>query len=120
MNLSSWDSLLLDSVVTAPPVDDGRFRQWVSGQRIFVSSVMDAEMTPYREAVRKYLDSFGIGVPVMWETISPADSRPAQAFLDGVDRSTQFLLMLGKRYGVADDTGYSPTHKEADRARKRH
>jgi hypothetical protein len=52
----------------------------------------------------------------MWEGITPQDRRPEGAYLAGVDTSSIFVLMLGLRYGKSDDTGYSPTHKEANRA----
>jgi len=92
----------------------------MASQRIFVSSMMDGELNPYREAIRDYLQQYGTGVPVMWETISPADLRPDDAYLSGVDASSLFLLMLGDRYGVAGTHGFSPTHQEANRARDRH
>jgi len=79
---------------------------------------MDAEMTPYREAARNVIRRLG-GIPAMWEEITPQDRRPEEAFLDGVDSSSLFVLMLGKRYGVADATGASPTHKEERRAAER-
>lgn len=120
MHESTWDHLLVDTHVTPPAIDDARFRDWLLGQRIFISSTMDAEMNPYRDAVRMYLEKFGVSVPVMWETITPVDSRPVPAYIDGVNRATLFVLMLGKRYGVPDDSGYSPTHQESNHAGSRH
>jgi hypothetical protein len=53
----------------------------------------------------------------MWEEITPQDRRAEDAYLEGVGQSSIFLLMLGARYGVTDETGYSATHKEANRAK---
>jgi len=53
------------------------------------------------------------------EEITPRDEGPQQAYLGGVDRSSVFVLMLGRRYGVTDQTGYSPTHQEGNRAGER-
>jgi hypothetical protein len=55
----------------------------------------------------------------MWEEITPLDERAQHAYLDGVDRSDLFILLLGTRYGEADETGFSPTHKEGKRALER-
>ena len=55
----------------------------------------------------------------MWEEITPRDEGPQRAYLSGVDRSSVFLLILGSRYGVTDQTGYSPTHQEGNRAAER-
>jgi hypothetical protein len=72
-------------------------------------------MSPFREAARAYLHGMG-ATPVMWEEITPRDESPQHAYLGGVDRSGVFLLLLGSRYGVADSSGYSPTHQEGRRA----
>jgi hypothetical protein len=115
-NPQHWDSLVVDSAATPLPLSNDRFREWMGRQRLFVSSVMDAELNPYREALRGYLHREG-AAPVMWEEIAPQDATAERAFLDGVESSTVFVLMLGNRYGVSDASGYSPTHKEANRAK---
>lgn len=112
---TDWTQLVIDCAAVPSPVDEGRYRQWLGAQRVFVSSVMDDELRSYREAVRTYLKKHG-GQAVMWETVTPQDQPPEQAYLEGVRQSTLFLLMLGQRYGVADASGYSPTHKEANEA----
>jgi hypothetical protein len=53
----------------------------------------------------------------MWEAITPRDQDPKRAYLEGVDSSDALVLLLGSLYGVADSSGYSPTHEEANRAR---
>ena len=116
-NQHQWDNLILDAAAAPAALTNDRFRAWMGRQRVFVSSVMDAELTPYRDAVRAYLRREG-AAPVMWEEIAPQDTGPVRAFLDGVQTSTLFVLILGNRYGVADETGYSPTHKEGNRAKE--
>ncbi len=112
---SSWSDLVIDERVTPPPLDEPRFRAWIQGRAVFVSSVMDPQMEPDRAEVRRYLESVG-ATPVMWEAITPLDSHPQDAYLAGVDRSDIFVLLVGSRYGRADASGYSPTHKEGNRA----
>jgi hypothetical protein len=88
-------------------------------QGIFVSSVMDDEIIPHRNAVRAYLRRMG-ATPLMWEEITPQDKSAQHAYPDGVDQATIFVLMLGRRYGVAEANGAAPTHREAIRAAGRH
>jgi hypothetical protein len=85
------------------------------GVRVFVSSVMDSEMNPARAVARETIVRLG-GHPVMWEVLAPADRRPGEAYIAGVEHSDLMLLLLGHSYGVSDDTGFSPTHKESIRA----
>lgn len=97
---------------------DAGLRARMDGRRVFVSSVMDSQMTPDREALQAWL--VGVGAePVMWETIALDDRHAEPAFLEGVDRSDVFVLLVGAHYGVPDTSGYAPTHKEANRARER-
>jgi hypothetical protein len=113
-----WDNLIIDSGAVPVQLDETQFREWTASHRFFVSSTMDAEMTPFRDAARRWLSSIG-SPPIMWEEIVPRDERADIAYLDGVNRSDGFILLLGSRYGVSDVTGYSPTHKEGERAKAR-
>lgn len=115
---TTWDEIIAESSARPSPLAEDRFRSWVSRQGIFVSSVMDSEMTLHRNAVRAYLRGMG-ATPLMWEEITPQDKSAQHAYLDGVDQANIFVLMLGRRYGVADASGASPTHKEAIRAAER-
>jgi len=114
----NWTELLIESSAHPLPVSAERYRAWMAGRQIFVSSLMDQEMRPYRDVVRTHLHAMG-ATPVMWEEITPRDEGPQRAFLGGVDRSSVFVLMLGTRYGVTDQSGYSPTHQEGNRAAER-
>ncbi len=118
MERDNWSELIIEQAARPLPLPEDRFRAWMNGQHIFVSSTMDAEMTPFRQAVRSWLQSWG-AMPMMWESITPQDKGPQRAYLDGVDQSTFLLLLLGSRYGVTDESGYSPTHQEANRAAER-
>jgi len=111
----NWTDLIIESSAHPAPLSDERYRAWMSGRPVFVSSLMDSEMAPFREAVRAHLHSMGAS-PVMWEEITPRDEGPQRGYLGGVDRSTVFILILGSRYGVADYSGFSPTHQEGNRA----
>lgn len=111
----SWDEIIAESSARPVPLTEDRFRSWIGRQGIFVSSVMDAEMTPYRNAVRTYLRGNGI-TPLMWEEITPQDKGARRAYLDGVDQASIFVLLLGRSYGVADASGASPTNQEELRA----
>lgn len=114
----TWKELLVESGAHPLPLSNERYRAWIADRKIFISSLMDQEMMPCREAVRAHLHAMG-ATPVMWEEITPRDEGPQRAFLGGVDRSSVFVLILGSRYGVTDQTGYSPTHQEGNRAAER-
>ena len=115
---SSWDEIISETSARPLPLEETQFRAWIGRQGVFVSSLMDDEMTLHRNAVRTYLRGAG-ATPLMWEEITPQDKSAQHAYLDGVDQATIFVLMLGRRYGVADSSGASPTHKEANRAAAR-
>lgn len=118
MERTGWQDLAIERRVAPPRLSDDRFRDWMAGRPVFVSSVMDAEMEPARRAVRAWIRSWG-GEPVMWEEITPRDERAQHAYLDGVDRSHSFVLLLGTSYGVSDESGFSPIHRETERAAER-
>jgi hypothetical protein len=115
---NTWDEIVAETSARPLPLAEEQFRTWMGRQGIFVSSVMDEEMTPHRDAVRTYLRKTG-AVPILWEEITPQDKSAQDAYLDGVDQATIFVLTLGRWYGVADASGASPTHKEAIRAAER-
>jgi hypothetical protein len=112
---SDWDNLLIDNAATAFPLEASRYQQWLTNHPVFISSTMDDQLNPFREAAKGYLTSHG-GRPIMWETVTPRDLKPDQAYLAGVEASSIFVLLVGERYGVADVSGYSPTHQEVNRA----
>src|SRR5260370_29119297 len=114
----NWTNLLIERSAHRLPVSAERYRAWMAGRQVFVSSLMDSEMTPYRDGGRAHRHTVG-ATQVMWEEITPRDEGPQRAYLGGVDRSSVCVLMLGSRYGVTDQAGYSPTHQEGNRAAER-
>jgi hypothetical protein len=118
MEPSGWDALVVDRTASLEDVSEDDFRVWARGRRVFVSSCMDSEMNPSRTALREYLHKIG-AIPVMWEELAPQDQKAEQAYTDGVDSSEYIVILVGSRYGQPDSTGYSPTHKEANRAEQR-
>lgn len=119
MDQLQWQSLIIEQRVAPPRLEDHQFRTWMTDRPIFVSSVMDEEMNPARAAVRAWIRKWG-GEPVMWEELAPRDQHSERAYLEGVERSRVFALLLGTAYGVSDQTGFPPTHKEANRAEQLH
>lgn len=118
MEHGQWQDLIVERSGSAPRLSDDAFRAWMHVRPIFVSSTMDDEMNPLRDSVREALEAWG-AEPVMWEQITPRDQRPAEAYLTGVDRSEMLVALVGSRHGVSDESGYSPTQKEVDRAATR-
>lgn len=114
--MNEWNDLVIERRLQPEPLDDQGFLAWMRRQRIFVSSTMDSEMRPIREAVREWIRSHGAS-PIMWEELVPRDQRADDAYLEGVEGSTIYLLLAGNRYGTTDRSGYSPTHKEGNRAK---
>lgn len=116
MNGPRWTDLVVEDRLAPPRVSEDEFSDWLSNTRLFVSSTIDDEMLPFREAVRSWSYDHG-AVPVMWEELVPRDQDPVTSYLSGVDQSDIFVLLLGHRYGTSDSSGYSPTHAEANRAK---
>jgi hypothetical protein len=118
MSRDNWSNLIIERAARPLPLPNDRFRQWIAGKGIFISSRRDDEMNPSREAVRNYLHSIGAS-PIMWEEMTPKDEASQRGYLNGVDQSSIFVLIIGRSYGVADSSGYSPIHQEGNRAAER-
>lgn len=112
-----WGDLILEDRSAPPRVSEDDFNYWLSNTRVFISSTMDDEMSPIRDAVRRWSLERG-AIPVMWEELVPRDQDSVTSYLSGVDQSDMFVLLLGHRYGVSDSTGFSPVHIEANRAKE--
>lgn len=52
---NSWDKIIAETSARPLPLAEEQFRAWMGRQGIFVSSVMDDEMIPHRNAARAYL-----------------------------------------------------------------
>jgi len=115
----TWSHIVIENRATPRRISEQDFREWMIGRPIFVSSVMDGQMSLARAALREVIENWDAEA-VMWETLAPQDQHPEQAYIEGVQRSRIFVLLLGNRYGVADQSGYSPTHKEGNEAEALH
>lgn len=92
------------------PLTPAELRGWMSGQTVFVSSVM-AGMSAEREAVRVAVEDLG-GRVLLFERLGGRDDDAQTAYLAGVRSSDIYVGILGDRYGKREPTGYSPTHTE--------
>ena len=87
--------------------------------KIFISSVQK-ELVAERKALAGYL----AGDPLLrrffdyflFEDQPAADQRADQCYLEEVDRSDIYLGIFGNEYGWEDAEGFSPTHREFNRA----
>jgi hypothetical protein len=87
--------------------------------KIFISSVQK-EFSTERKALAAYLS----GDPLLrrffecflFEEQPAADQRADQCYLDEVDRCDIYLGIFGNEYGWEDAEGFSPTHREFNRA----
>jgi hypothetical protein len=113
----AWDNLVIERRASPPLIAPARFCDWMDQRRIFISSPIDDEMRPIRAAVAAYLRREG-AIPVMWDEITAQERRPEDAYLEGIELSGIFILIVSPRYGVTDETGYSAIHKEANRAKE--
>lgn len=82
----------------------------MSGQTVFVSSVMDG-MAAERDAARRTIEGLG-GRAILFEHLGGTDDDAQTAYLTGVRSSDIYVGILGERYGRPAPTGYSPTHAE--------
>jgi len=98
----------------AQHIEAADLRAWGAGQTVFISSVM-RDMEPERAAVAAAIERVG-ATPVMFERLGGRDDGPQLAYLDGVRGSDIYVGVLGERYGIPDETGYSPTHREYNEA----
>lgn len=91
-------------------------------RRIFVSSVQ-GEFAKERAALRDHVKStrslsrlFDV---FLFEDSVASDKSPQSHFLEAVDESFIYVGLFGREYGVADETGMSPTEQEFQRATKK-
>ncbi len=103
-------SLLIDQRSASLAASEHDVRQWASGRRVFVSSLI-TDMPEERAAVREAIETIG-ATPVMFEYLGPLDIAADQAYLSGVRSSEIYVGLWGSRYGVRMADGYSATHAE--------
>jgi ATP-dependent DNA helicase RecG len=87
--------------------------------KVFISSVQK-EFPEERKALRDFLR----GDPLLrrffdvflFEDMPAIDRRADEVYLHEVERCDLYVGIFGKEYGVENSKGYSPTHREFDRA----
>jgi hypothetical protein len=84
---------------------------------VFVSSVQGG-FEDVRAAARSGVESFGYQA-VMAETSGASPASPQRALLDRVADADVYLLLVGRRYGVTQASGFSATEDELNEARRR-
>ncbi len=83
--------------------------------RVFVSSVVSGYQE-YRNVAKCAILSLG-HVPVLMEDSAALPDSPQRACLGEVERSDVVVLLMGARYGDAQESGLSATHEEWVHAR---
>ena len=95
--------------------DPERIREWLSEQRVFISSAM-ADTSPERRAVAAAIEDEG-ATPVWFEEFG-RDADAEEAYLTEVDSSTIHVAILNEIYGRPNPPdGDSATEMEYMRAR---
>lgn len=109
--------VLIDVAAAAETPEEDAVREWLAGQRVFVSSVMDgmeAERQAVAEAVRK------VGAkPVLFEEFGGRDDDPSGAYIAEVASSDIYVGILGRKYGRLLPSRFSATHTEYREAEDR-
>lgn len=83
--------------------------------KIFISSVQK-EFTEERKALKVYI----LGDPLLrkfyevfiFEDLPASDCRADEVYLEEVTNSDIYIGLFGNEYGIQDEKGQSPTHKE--------
>lgn len=92
-------------------------------RRIFISSVQ-REFSAERTALRDYLRNDPLlrrfFEPFIFEDVPAADRRPDEVYLDEVARCDVFIALFGHDYGVENERGLSPLHRELEHATQLH
>lgn len=109
-------AILIDQRSASVAAPDALVREWASGRRVFVSSLI-TDMPEEREAIRSAIEEVG-AIPVMFEDLGGQDVDATQAYLAGVRSSDIYVGAFGPRYGVRMQSGYSATHAEFLEAEK--
>ena len=108
--------LTVDLTAAARRADPGRVREWLSAQRVFISSAM-VDTVDERQAAAAAIEEEGAR-PVWFEEFG-RDADPEEAYLTEVDSATIYIAILNQVYGRQHrTTGYSATETEYHRARE--
>jgi len=108
--------LIVDQTTPIQRPSDNQIKKWATGKRVFVSSTMD-DLSDERRTAAEAISEIG-AEPVMFETFGARSDDSRQAYKAEVRRSSIYLGILSRRYGVKQPSGYSATHAEYEEARK--
>jgi hypothetical protein len=89
---------------------DSEVRDFLSVQRIFISSVMRS-LRDERLAVASAIEAAG-AIPVWFEEFGGRDSDPEAAYIAEVESSSVYVGILGREYGRIQKSRFSATHEE--------
>jgi len=91
-------------------------------EQLFISSVQK-ELQEERFAVRDFIHGNDLlrqfFRAFLFEDLPPVDRQADDVYLDAVGKSTIYVGLLGKAYGLEGDNGLSPTEKEFDLATRK-
>lgn len=85
--------------------------------KVFISSVITG-YEAFRDAARQAVETLGHQV-IRAEDFGASTSSPRVACLSGVRASDLVILLMGRRYGMLQQSGLSATHEEFREARDR-
>jgi hypothetical protein len=108
--------VIIDPTAAARRPDEERVREWLTEQRVFISSAM-GDTAEERRAVAQAVEEEGAR-PVWFEEFGARDADPEEAYLGEVDSSTIYLAILNELYGRQHRSGFSATDTEYLRARE--
>jgi len=114
--LDNQRPLLVDRVTRLQEPSDQQVAQWAHYQSVFISSTM-TDLVKARQTVRDVISRLGAR-PIMFETFGARSDDSRQAYLGEVRRSSIYLGLLSRRYGVRSPSGYSATQEEYEEARR--
>jgi len=108
--------LTVDLTAAARRADPERVQEWLSAQRVFISSAM-VDTGDERRAAAAVIEEEGAR-PVWFEEFG-RDADAEEAYLTEVDSATIYIAILNQVYGRQHrTTGYSATEAEFHRARE--
>jgi hypothetical protein len=114
---SEPELVLVDQASAASVPAETDVRDFLAGERVFISSVM-ATLSDERAAVATAIGELG-AEPIWFEAFGGRDADPEAAYLAEVQSSTIYVGILGANYGRILPSRFSATHEEYREAERR-
>ena len=114
---SEPEPVLVDQASAAALPAETDVRDFLAGERVFISSVM-ATLADERAAVATAVSELG-AEPIWFEAFGGRDADPEAAYLAEVRSSTIYVGILGASYGRIHPSRFSATHEEYREAERR-